>query len=280
MFKAWKSNSESFKRSFLLVLSYGIAFGIGYLFRFGELTVWFYVSEQKKIASYQLGLKDFVDLLCIGPIFTIISFFAIKRVFDELNQVKFSKNKESICYIVYLIAIAVFNYGNMIHVTANRLNSQVIDDYNTEAFYYSIYFLDEFIGHLLITIGFFVVFVELTFLHSITIKKREESKDTANFYMKDREPIFNCIFGVGLGAVTAEAYLEGQCAFLFLILNPLFSVILLLFAKKIKIDIRMNSLLMLFIIMTIIFTIFVVVWAFLFGIKPYYPFFYQGSELG
>ncbi len=279
MLKAWKTNSESFKRSFLVVLSYGIAFGIGYLFRFGELTVWFYVSEQKKIASYQLGLKDFVDLLCIGPIFTIISYFAIKRVIGDLNRFKFSKNKESICYIVYLIAIVFFNYGNMIHVTANRLNSQVIDEYSKEAFYYSIYFLDEFIGHLLITIGFFIVLVELTFLHSIDIKKREESKDVSNFYLKDKEPIFNYIFGLALGAVTAEAYLEGQCAILFLILNPLFSVILLLFAKKIKIDIRKNSMLMLFIIMTIVFTIFVIVWALLFGIKPFYPYLFQPSEL-
>lgn len=281
MFNFMKKNSESFRRSFLLVMAYGLAFGLGYIFRWGQVIVNYYISEQKKFVSYQMNMKDLMDLLFIGPIFTILSFLVVKRILDSLPTPNFSENKKQLCYIIFLIAIVCYNYGNMIHVTMNRLNSQIIEEYNTEDFYYSVYFLDEIVGHLLITIGFFVVFVELCFLHTLDLKfKKQLSQEAfAKLLMTKQEVRWNFIFSVGLGIVSAFAYLEGQCAFLFLILNPIISLLLIFYSRRAKVRVKENSLITLFILMTITFAIVVLIWAGLFGVKLYYPFFYQNSEL-
>ena len=67
---------------------YGVAFGLGYLTRLGnpDLTFSFYVSEQEIYAQYQLNLKDILDLIIIGPFFTVISFFLVKRILDDLKK--------------------------------------------------------------------------------------------------------------------------------------------------------------------------------------------------
>ncbi|MHA1294780.1 MAG: hypothetical protein ACTSQJ_19245 [Promethearchaeota archaeon] len=283
MFKFWKNYSESFKRSFLIIAMYGLAFAFGYIAQIignPKVNASFYISEQKKFAVYQIGLKDVLDLIFIGPIFTILSFFLIKRVLDDLKQCDFPENKVHFYYIIYLIAIVLFNYGNMIHITMNRLNAQIIENYSTEAVYYSVYFLDEIIGHLFLTIGFFIIFTEISYLHTLSLNKHHVQEDFSEFLLKPGEKKYNFIFGIGLGVFTAFTYLEGQCAFVFLILNPIFCTLLIIYNnKKANLKIKDNSLIITFIIMTIAFAATVLIWGFITGFKPYYPFFYQKSEL-
>ena len=274
----WKNYSESFKRSLLIILAYGLAFGIGYLTRLFNpfIHIPFYISEQEKIVYYHLNLKDILDLLFIGPLFTILSFLLLKRILDELKLQGLTENKIIFFYILFLTAIVLYNYGNIIHVTMNRLNSQFTDEQKTEDLYYQVYYLDEFIGHHFITVGFFIIFFEICWLHLLDLKINSNKEE---YLMNKREIVWNYLFGIAFGIITASAYLEGQCAFLFLILNPIFCVILILFSKKYNIKIEKNSLLVMFILMTIVFTIVVLIWAGITGIKPYYPYFYQNSEL-
>ncbi len=273
-----RNGSESFNRSFLIIFAYGIGFGLGYITQLGNPTISFsfYMSEQQIFANYGLRLKDLLDLILITPLFTIISFILLKRILDELSKLNVSSNKITLSYFIFFIGIILFAYGNMIHITMNRLNSDIVNDYNTEQFYYSIYFLDEFIGHHLIELGFFVVFVEISFLHILNLSKSEElSKNLMNKTQKS----WNSLFGIVLGVATSLAYLEGQSAFLFLILNPIFCALMIYYNKKHQVILKENSLLMLFLLMTISFTITTVLWGAFTGIKPAYPFFYQNSEL-
>ncbi|MHA1149429.1 MAG: hypothetical protein ACTSR8_14425 [Promethearchaeota archaeon] len=281
MIQCWKNYSESFKRSFLIILAYGLAFGLGYstkLFN-PEIAMPFYISEQEKIVYYHLKLKDVLDLVFIGPIFTILSFLLVKRLLDELRKQGISENKILFYYALFLTAIVLYNYGNIIHVTMNRLNARVKDDYNTDELYYEIYYLDEMIGHHFLTIGFFIVFAEVCYLHNLSLRNAKAREMNNDFLLKKGEELWNYVFGFGLGIATALAYLEGQCAFLFLILNPIVCLILVIHSYKSSKLIKENSLLMIFIIMTIVFTFTVLIWAVGTGIKPYYPYFYQNSEL-
>ena len=280
MFAFWKKSSDSFKHSFLIIIAYGVAFGIGYLTRLYNppIHVYYYLSEHDKIVGYQLNLKDVLDLVFIGPIFTIFSFFLLRRILTHLSENGHTEHKVIFAYVVFLIAIVLFNYGNIIHVTMNRLNSQIRDEYGTEQVYYSVYYLDEIIGHHFLTIGFFIIFVENCALHTLNLSKSLDSGDP-KILMNPTEKKWNYVFGSLLGAITAFAYLEGQSAFLFLILNPIFSGLLIIYSLKKKIKIQENSLLMLFLLMTVVFSVVTILWGILFGIKPYYPYFYQNSEL-
>jgi len=276
-----KDRSESFNRSFLIILAYGIGFGLGYITRLGNPKIFFsfYHSEQQIFANYGINLKDLLDLLFITPIFAIISFILLRRILEDSAFKEMSKKKINCFYYIYLIAIVFFAYGNMIHITMNRLNSDIADIYNTEAFYYSVYFLDEFWGHHLIEIGFFIIFTEFTFLHTFSLINNAPETDQRTKLMSRNQKSWNAILGIVFGIATALLYLEGQSAFLFLILNPIFCLILIIYNNKHNIPLKENSLLMLFLLMTISFAITTIIWGILTGIKPAYPFFYQNSEV-
>ena len=279
-----KHNSESFKRSFLLILAYGLAFGLGEPARWfnSPVKINFYLSEQNRIAFYVLNIKDILDLIFIGPVFTIISFILLKRILEDFNQNHDLENmevNESFYYSLYLIAVVIFNYGNIIHVLMNRLNAQIITEYNDKYFYYYVYFLDEFIGHFLITLGFFIIFCEMCILHTINLKFNNYTKNNEKILLENSEHLIHSLFGIALGVATALTYLEGQCAFFFLVANTITLIFLILFSKTKRIRFKENSLLILFTLMTITFSLVVITWAFIFGIKPYYPYYYQISEV-
>jgi len=275
-----KDTSETFQRSFYIILAYGLAFGLGYIARLiGNPTIPFnfYVSEQEISATYQINLKDLMDIILIGPVFTVLSFILIKRILDGLDTLE--DNKIMLFYIIFLLAIVLFNYGNISHITMNRLNADIVDVFSTPQVYYSIYFIDEFIGHHLETIGFFIVLSEICVLHTLDLQERSKLENYSDALLRNRESFWNYILGIGLGIGTAFAYLEGQCAFLFLILNPILCTLVILQTKKYDIKLKENGLLIMILLMTIAFMITVLVWGILTGIKPFYPFFYQNSEV-
>lgn len=279
--------SESFLRSFLIVLAYGIAFGVGYITKITgnpSFTTSFYVSEQTTMGSFTLNLKDIIDLIIIGPAFSIISFFLIRRTINMTFDANKQDNKAiTTAYFFFFIAIVMFNYGNMIHVMMNRVNSHTPDELRTNPLYYSIYFLDEIVGHLLLTLGFFIVFCEGVILHTENLSRNKEIEPNTEisgvFDLNSTEESINIALGIGLGLATGLIYPEGQCAFVFLILNPCAAAILYLISYRMKISIRDNSLLVLFLMMTIVYVITTLIYGFMTGFKSVYPFFYQISEL-
>jgi len=275
--------SESFIRTFLIVFMYGVAFGLGYITRLGnpDVTFNFYVSEQEIYALYTLNLKDLLDMIIIGPMFTVISFFLLKRILEDLKKFELPEKRIKLLFTIYLIAIVIFNYGNITHITMNRLNSQVPTTLETEAFYYAIYFLDEIVGHLFITLGFFVILTEVCYIHTLSLKNRVGTESFSNFFMRSRvEGYITIFFGILGGIITAFSYLEGQCAFVYLLLNPICGVVLFYFNfKREALKTKNNLILIMFLLMTITFIITVLLWGVFTGLKPVYPFFYQNSEI-
>jgi len=275
--------SESFIRTFLIVFMYGVAFGLGYITRLGnpDVSFSFYVSEQEIYALYILNLKDILDLVIIGPMFTLISFFLVKRILEDLKKFQLPEKRIKVLFTIYLISIVIFNYGNITHITMNRLNSQVPTALETEAFYYAIYFLDEIIGHLFITLGFFVILTEICYIHTLSLKNRIDSDSFSNFVMRSPvEGFITIFFGILGGIITAFSYLEGQCAFVYLLLNPICGLALFYFNhKRAALKTKNNLILIMFLLMTLTFTITVLLWGLFTGLKPVYPFFYQNSEI-
>jgi len=276
-----KDTSKSFQRTFYLVLAYGLAFGLAYITRLynPNISINFYVSEQEFIATYHISLKDLLDIIFISPIFTIISFLLIKRTLDDLKTKGIGEDKITIYYLIFLIAIVIFSSGNIAHILFNRLNADIVKAYNTQSFYYTIYYLDEFLGHTMIMIGFFIVLSEICFLHTLDLQKRLGTDEYSEVLLKNREPFWNYIIGIGLGVGTSLTYLEGQSAFLFLFLNPVLCALIIFQTRKYEIKIKENGLLMMIILMTVTFIIIVLIWSIFTGIKPFYPFFYQNSEV-
>jgi len=227
------------------------------------------------------NLKDILDLVIIGPMFTLISFFLVKRILEDLKKYELPENRIKILFTIYLIAVVIFNYGNMTHVTMNRLNSQVPTALETEPFYYAIYFLDEIVGHLFITLGFFVILTEICYIHTLSLKIRVGTDSFSNYFMRSRiEGYITIFFGILGGIITAFSYLEGQCAFIYLLLNPICGVVLFYFNnKRAALKTKNNLILMMFLLMTLTFTITVLLWGLFTGLKPVYPFFYQNSEI-
>jgi len=105
-----KNTSETFQRTFYLILAYGLGFGLGYVTRITgnpKIAIEFYVSEQEIFAVYQLSLKDVLDIILIGPIFTLLSFIVLKKLLDSLKDQNFEEKSIMVSYFIFLIAIVI-----------------------------------------------------------------------------------------------------------------------------------------------------------------------------
>ena len=136
-----------------------------------------------------------------------------------------------------------------------------------------------FVLFVFLGLGFFIILTEYCFLHTFNLNQHKGFEDFSEFLMNKHEENWNFLFGLALGIITALAYAEGQSAFIFLILNPIICFLLLIYSKKKDIKVRKNSMVMIFILMTIAFSITILLWGIFIGIKPFYPYFYQATEL-
>ncbi|MHA1340610.1 MAG: hypothetical protein ACTSRZ_17910 [Promethearchaeota archaeon] len=270
---------------FWFFILWGVCFGVGYLFKGKYIYIPFWISELNQRFYTPFYLKDIIDLFFLNIIFP---FFAIKTrnlVIKDKNMNNFFPNKKStelnngliskknFWYVFFLI---IFIFGNTSHILINRVNSlvQSLDPNNiyTEAYRF-IYFFDEYFGHLVLSIGFLGM-ATINLSDQIKVKCRN---------LNILEKICVIFFGLGFGAVFAATLMEGQSTFPILIYYVVILIYLINNIRKITKYQTKNSskslwkypILIFFLLNSIGFILFSIIYGIIMGIKPYYPFFIQ-----
>ncbi len=244
------------------------------LLYFGGIRVLVYISELKKLSSFWISTRIICEIILMGPVFAIIYYFMMKRLIVEIDIEK-GKNK----YYVALIEIGVLTFmcisvmGHTIHMLfdqANRVYYNSNDGMDTSELYSLLYYSDEWLGHHLIHIAYsgYIAMALITEFLGENHKR-----------LRNDELIYTICCGVGMGLMFGYSTYEGQAAVLVVILCIILLIADLIIILVKKINILERPILICTIILSIIVICLFIWWVVVFGLKPYYPYIYQPSEM-
>lgn len=272
-----KNYQSSIKFSIVILITLLASYGIPRLIT-GSIIIYVNVAELGSPigvgVSFLFGIGALVELILMGPVFILIFFVMFKYLLSKI-EIEQEKHKYYL-WILEILAIFIITILAMGHVThiffnyANHLYRVAYGGYDTTQLFLFLYYTDEWLGHHLIHVAFFGIII-LALLADLLIEKEEK--------MTWDEIGLMIFMGVGFFIVNGYATYEGQCASLLVIL----SIILLVFEGVLIFWKKVNPLkypvLSATIISSVIIIVFFISWILIFGWKPYYPFYFQPSEL-
>jgi hypothetical protein len=155
----------------------------------------------KGIVIWRFRIVDMADLVILAP------FYFIALVW--LRGIFFQRDRSTSFSHLSLGFIALFIYGHAVHLTANAINTYMTEVHNYQDLipldtYQLIYFLDEKLGHVLLFVGLFGLF--LVCAHS-------ESKSVFSVLQK-REIAWLSAVGLLQGIAIGIALIEASLSIL------------------------------------------------------------------
>jgi hypothetical protein len=282
----------------VLLLMFGLMFGVGYFIRLPNFNITFWISEFDSEVVSRFYTKDILDLICINlifPLFAVWTRNSVNKNYNKYYQVKTVKNFKNIRsnknskrninwgnYIFYFF-MAVMIFGNTSHVLANRFSGLLVKldpSLRETSLFFSIYFWDEYFGHLTIILGLYgMAFTNLYKQIKIPLIEYKISWDKWTQM---------CLTGMGLGAGISLAMMEGQSNPILFVINIILLIFLVFYILQSKNRIEPNEtkwslknhpVIIVYILEATFFIIASIVWGLVYGIMDHYPFFYQkGGE--
>lgn len=251
--------------------SYGLFYVIAIIYRmYLPVITWnFWIAELNKQAEYAFDLAEIMDLILLGILFSVNAMHTF-NLFEE-----FLSKKRKLFKYPFIIGVVIVNFGVISHMVANQLHDYIYQMEDTgieiesgsllEKLSLGLYFWDEIVSHILTGLGFFILlflFFRLERVNTLEIHCRTGSLRYLGFL-------------VGLGY--AYGMIEGQAGVIFFILSValLIFVLVNMIGSKFKYK-PFNTVTIYFLLGYIVFT---VIYVYITGLKPNYPYIYQFSEL-
>jgi len=232
-----------------------------------------YALETTVIVSFELPLVTLLDII-ITPPFAIIMFYYIQKslIIQPLSgDVKPSEMKKDIIRGLIFGACIVFIAGVIMHAVGNVLDGFEGNPPNPVGdIQIAIYFFDEVLGHKLIHAGiiaFLIGCMVLQFWHQI-----DEQLSKLD--------IFGVYFwpsAIGVGYMLA--LVEGQAAFDILVTSLALIAVILYYIGFKGLKLSKNRFTHFVLILLVAFVISAIIYGFITGFVPGYPFFKQPSRL-
>ncbi|MHA1794415.1 MAG: hypothetical protein ACTSVI_17395 [Promethearchaeota archaeon] len=249
----------------------------------GNLSLTMYISDGiNQHATIIISWYSIIETILLGPWLSIIMVFCFEK------QVSFLKNndflhpkKETLLKILFVISISALNAGVLMNRTFNILDAMLKELFHQsgqaqQQFVY-VYFLDELLGHSIGHLGISL------FLITLALSSPHDSKieNEPIFRTNGGERVLILISAIVYGVLYSYAILEGQSACLIIIINLIgLSTLITIFLKKSKeINILNRPFLLFLFFQTITMIAFVFIWGLIFGLKPFYPYFFQPTEI-
>ena len=261
------------------------AFGIIFLIalalfdQFGEIELQFYISETAENVVFPLPVGELISVILLGGIFPLFALRAFELLRSQVSPDRKSYGTRLFVIILYVSFMILLIIGTVVHMVGNQLHAyiyeieetMVIDPHtplgNLKA---GIYLWDEIIGHILIAVGYFGMMYINVFFALI---------DEDNLRARNDEMVFITLGGFLLGAGIAFGFIEGQAGYTFLYLAILLVVLIPIIMHKNKFHYHQKPFVYCALVLNIAYIVVIILFIVLFGVKPYYPYLYQPSEL-
>ena len=279
-----------YPQTLFFLLSFSLFMGIGYVTNRYSFDLTFWISEFDKEVIAHFSVKDIVDLMYINLIFPIFAVWVRNSVNNNYNTYfnnnnsnnnNNNNNHNNWDNYLYYIFMGLMIFGNTSHVLANNFTHllQTLDPtLRDTSLFYSIYFWDEYFGHLALVLGMYGM--------ALTNLAKQIKVPLLEYKMSPDKWIHMILTGIGLGVGISLAMMEGQSNPIFLLLNVVLLITLLVYVVRSKNrneingdnwSIKNHPVIVLFILESIFFIISSVVWGLVYGIMDHYPYFYQNG---
>ncbi|MHA1380214.1 MAG: hypothetical protein ACTSRG_17710 [Candidatus Helarchaeota archaeon] len=223
---------------------------------------------------------EFIIPFIISPIFI---FLIYREILSSPSTYKRIKCKVWTKYGI-ITAMLIFSLGGGFHYVGDALDTILPFDWikicwltgnineSVILYYFKFpaYFFDEVVSHKLEHLGLFIAYSGLALMqywHPI-----EHDMEKIDFYGL-------VALGGAYGVATMIALAEGQATFEFLFISIGLLGFIVYQMKKLEINLKKMPFLTFFMFFLLMIVITTPIWGITTGIKPYYPFFYQLSEL-
>jgi hypothetical protein len=223
------------------------------------------------------------EIIAFGPIMSLVMVGCFRNTIASWVKVgMMSKRKARVLEVLLILSIALLNSGIMINRLFNIASAQAKAFYDATSLgagnYIFAYYLDELVGHHLMNAGMVLYYA----LMAIAMPRDSSCFAKTEFAMNGGERVLVLVSSAIYAVVFSIENLEGQSAvFSIALMGALTGIIIIAtMARKNKLSAWNRPFLMFLTIEIITMLVFVLVWGLVLGIKPYYPFFYEPSEIG
>ncbi|MEX2683815.1 MAG: hypothetical protein Q6373_019740 [Candidatus Sigynarchaeota archaeon] len=222
------------------------------------------------------------EMIAFGPAMTVIMTWCFRKVLASWRSAGLMPAKKArVLELLFVVSVSLFNAGILVNRLFNVVSAQAKAFYEAMGFGYQnyvfAYFLDEIVGHLLMNSGlvlFYFVMAIAAPRDSIPLSRPEHA-------LNGGERLLVLASSGVHAAIFSIENLEGQSmAFTLALTGSLACVLFLaMVARHNKISIMNRPFLMFLTTQLVVMLLFATMWGIALGVKPYYPYFYEPSEL-
>lgn len=243
----------------------------------------FWISEMDQRYTVEFKASDVAQLLFLNLIWSPIAWWVYTDAKKAAQTASPAKSFSKVLDIAFFALLCFFVMSNSSHVIVNRINGKLMGkDYIKEVLvndpthgmsvgYLLIYWYDEYLGHL----GMMApLFLGQCILLYFQLHTPQEFKQVPLV-----EKILFFILGAGNGLYNSYSLVEGQANIPLLVMHLLLLVTLIALLISKKYPFKSHPIMWFLFLQIAGFVIYSIIWIALTGLKPYYPFTYQPSEL-
>jgi hypothetical protein len=274
-------NSPSMSPVYFFFYAYGFTFLLSLiLFEIpSSIQIPFFFAETGESVIFNFPMGDLISVIIFGGVFSLSSLRAFELLREKIDPIKKRYEKRLFVVILYVFFMILLILGVLSHMIANQLNSY-IHEIETEQIIIpntplghlksGIYLWDELISHILIGLGFYGMLYVNSYL--------DLNSDGEKIRPIELFSIISA--AVLIGAGTSLGFIEGQSGLIFLFFSVFLIFAIITIIKKNDLSYRKNPFVLCGLIMCVTYIITTVIFISFTGLKSYYPFFFQLSELG
>jgi hypothetical protein len=236
---------------------------------------------------YVFGTASFptytiAEIVAFGPVMAAVMTWCFRKTLASWSDAGLMPaRKASVLGMLFAVSIAMLNAGLLVNRLFNVVSAQAKYFFDTVhegyANYVFAYFLDEIVGHHLMNAGFVLYYVVMAVAapqDSIPLSRPEHA-------LNGGERVLVLVSSAVHAVLFSIENLEGQSMVFSLVLMGATACVILLvtMARRNKLAFLNRPFFFFIAVQLVVMLVFAVIWGIALGVKPYYPFFYEPSEL-
>jgi hypothetical protein len=249
----------------------------------GSVIVDYYILD----GNYVFGTAAFpsytiAEIVTFGPVMAVVMTWCFRRTLAGWRGAgMMPASKARVLELVLVVSIAMFDAGLLVNRLFNVVSAQAKSFYDATGLGYDnyvfAYFLDEIVGHLIMNAGlvlYYIVMAAAAPRDSVPLSRPEHA-------LNGGEKLLVLVVSAVHGAIFSIENMEGQSMVFSLVLMGAMACALFLFtiARRNNLAISNRPFLLFIAVQLVVMLVFSIVWGIALGVKPYYPFFYEPSEI-